>query len=309
MCSSGDFDSAESAILKATAMEPSNGDCLNALGWTYYYMKRYGAACAQFDKAISIRRNDDDFACQMLCYKALGRNDEAVASIDSYLAKGDVRKGTSGDLKTIQAYCHLANGDYESAKQILSGLSATAHIGIWLHSRGKETGLRIHTVFRYSPAFFAHMVTGDTISGVDDVDLKEKIRNEYWNYVNKQQAGARIRLAILHDGKPRESTVTIGITPELIAMIEKLKLEVKGHYDKGNDLFDARNYKGAIDSYKKALELEDTFAPLYHNLAMAQLAAGLKREAAANLESYLERRPNVANAAELRKLIEEGTAK
>lgn len=299
------FDAALTAARTGVEMDPSNGDNLNAYGWAFYYLGRYPAACAQFEKAVSLRRNDDDFASMMLCYRAQGRYREAIAAADAYMAKGEVRKSALADLKVIQAFCHLALGNYAAARQNFSGMPASPHIGIWLQMKGGGNGPRIHTVFRYSPAFFAGIVPGDTIAAVDDLDLRGKNRTDFWNYVNRQSVGSRIKLTVFHNGGFVERTVAMGITPELVAAAEERRQEVKAHYDRGNDLFEEQNYKGAIEAYGKALELEDTFAPLYHNLAMAQLMAGQKKEAAANLESYLDRRPNASNADEVRKIVQE----
>lgn len=300
-----DFDSATTAARKAIELEPANGDHYNAFAWIQYYQRKYAAASAQFEKAVSLGKKDDNLVGLMLCYHNLGRYNEAISNIDSYIAKGDAKGISLTDLKVILAYCHLANGNYESARQQLSGLSTGSSIGIWLQGKGGETGLRIHTVFKYSPAFFAPMVPGDTITRANGMDLRDKTSSDYWSYINKQLLGSRARLTFIHNGTSLETTFNAGITPELIAAIEKRKQDVKSHYERGNSLYAAKNFKGAVESYKQALAIEDAFALLYHNLAMAQLAVGQKKEAAANLESYLERRPDASNAKELRRIIQE----
>jgi tetratricopeptide (TPR) repeat protein len=79
--------------------------------------------------------------------------------------------------------------------------------------------------------------------------------------------------------------------------------QAKTLYHEGNDYFEAKSYKEAAEAYKKAISLEDHFAPLYYNLAMAQVELGQKVEAIANLKRYLELRPNADNAPEVKKLI------
>ena len=79
--------------------------------------------------------------------------------------------------------------------------------------------------------------------------------------------------------------------------------QAKKLYQEGNAYFEAKSYKEAVDVYKKAIELAAQFAPLYYNLAMAQIELGQKVEAISNLNRYLELRPNAQNAREVKDLI------
>lgn len=72
----------------------------------------------------------------------------------------------------------------------------------------------------------------------------------------------------------------------------------------GNRDFDERYYDKAIANYQRAIQLDPSFPPAYHNLGMAHLAIGQKREAAGYLQTYLSLRPNAVNAHELSLLIQ-----
>ncbi len=79
--------------------------------------------------------------------------------------------------------------------------------------------------------------------------------------------------------------------------------EARKFYQEGNAHFEAQRYQEAVISYRKALDLEPHFAPIYYNLGMSQMVLGDKQDAALNLERYLELRPNAPNAEETRALL------
>jgi tetratricopeptide (TPR) repeat protein len=79
--------------------------------------------------------------------------------------------------------------------------------------------------------------------------------------------------------------------------------EARKFYQEGNAHFEAQRYQEAVFSYKKALDLEPHFAPIYYNLGVSQMVLGDKEDAVLNLERYLELRPNASNAEETRTLL------
>lgn len=104
-------------------------------------------------------------------------------------------------------------------------------------------------------------------------------------------------LSVKSTGPPSgkdKSTTAASITKE----------QAKDYYKKGNLAFEAKNYGDAVLNYKRATELDNTFAPLFYNLAMAQMAVGQKDEAITNLKEYLRLRPDAANASDVKKTIE-----
>jgi TonB family protein len=78
------------------------------------------------------------------------------------------------------------------------------------------------------------------------------------------------------------------------------KKEAGVFYEEGNGHFEAGNYEKAIASYSKAIIHEQNFAPLYYNLAIAQMIVGKDQEAKENFIKYLKLRPNAANANEVK---------
>lgn len=77
------------------------------------------------------------------------------------------------------------------------------------------------------------------------------------------------------------------------------RLGAEAFYEKGNQLFEAGDYKNAIYSYEKALEFDKGSPPLYYNLANAQMAVGQDKEAITNFHNYLRLRPEASNAREV----------
>lgn len=58
--------------------------------------------------------------------------------------------------------------------------------------------------------------------------------------------------------------------------------------DKGDALFRQANYRGAVNAYSRALELDDGLAAAFSNRAAAHLKLGALREAAADCTCALE---------------------
>ena len=85
---------------------------------------------------------------------------------------------------------------------------------------------------------------------------------------------------------------------------EQRKVLAKNYYEKGNASFEARDYEDAASSYTKAIELEDSFAPLFYNLGMTQRALNQNKEAIRNFKRYLVLRPDAPNASEVLQTIE-----
>ncbi len=85
---------------------------------------------------------------------------------------------------------------------------------------------------------------------------------------------------------------------------EQRRVLAKNYYEKGNASFEARDYEDAASSYTKAIELEDSFAPLFYNLGMTQRALNQNKEAIRNFKRYLVLRPDAPNASEVLQTIE-----
>ncbi len=86
--------------------------------------------------------------------------------------------------------------------------------------------------------------------------------------------------------------------------VEQRKELAKEYYAKGNLAFEAREYEEAASSYTRAIELEDSFAPLFYNLAMTQRELHRNKEAVKNFKRYLVLRPDAPNASEVVQMIE-----
>lgn len=92
--------------------------------------------------------------------------------------------------------------------------------------------------------------------------------------------------------------------PQPVLNDEQRKALAKEYYEKGNIAFEALDFKEAVASYTQAIELEDSFAPLFYNLGMAHRALGQNKKAIKNFKRYLVLRPDAPNASEVLEMIE-----
>ncbi len=101
------------------------------------------------------------------------------------------------------------------------------------------------------------------------------------------------------------SPVKAAPPPEKPVLGDEQRRELaREYYEKGNVSYEARDYEEAASSYTRAIELEDSFAPLFYNLAMTQRALHRNTEAVRNFKRYLVLRPDAPNASEVLQMIE-----
>jgi len=101
------------------------------------------------------------------------------------------------------------------------------------------------------------------------------------------------------------SPVKAAPPPEKPVLSDEQRRELaREYYEKGNVSYEARDYEEAASSYTRAIELEDSFAPLFYNLAMTQRALHRNPEAVRNFKRYLVLRPDAPNASEVLQMIE-----
>jgi tetratricopeptide (TPR) repeat protein len=156
-----------------------------------------------------------------------------------------------------------------------------------------ERGVGVFAVANESPAYKAGLRYGDVIK-----EVNQQVVNNLDEY-SRALSNARNDEALIL--KLRRGNVTQLVS--IRAPWTNSQETAKTCYQKGNEQFEAKNYRYAIYYYQKAIELEENFAPLYYNLAMAQIAEGINKEAINNLKRYLQIRPDGANASEVKQLI------
>ena len=69
----------------------------------------------------------------------------------------------------------------------------------------------------------------------------------------------------------------------------------RGHYEKGNELFGARQYGPAVEAYSKAIEVKGDYAFAYVGRGNARIGLGKLAEAKADLEKAHELAPTAAS--------------
>jgi tetratricopeptide (TPR) repeat protein len=79
-----------------------------------------------------------------------------------------------------------------------------------------------------------------------------------------------------------------------VQALERWQVATRIHYSLGgNFLFKKRQYREAIEEYRKALDLAPQFAPAYNRLGMAQAILGELEEAEKNFRKVIELAPDM----------------
>ena len=118
----GRFDEAAREMTHARELNPLSLIANGALGWVYFFARRYEDAIAQCNLALEMAPDWD--LCRIWqgqAHEELGRRDEAIAS----LQRAVELSGGSGISVAALARAYATFGEPERARQLLAGILAT----------------------------------------------------------------------------------------------------------------------------------------------------------------------------------------
>ena len=82
----------------------------------------------------------------------------------------------------------------------------------------------------------------------------------------------------------------------LVSIFSFAQTSAEGYFDRGNSKYDLQDYRGAIQDYSKAIELDPSDAEAYYNRGLAKRKLQDYRGAIQDYSKAIELDPSFANA-------------
>ncbi|MFH1983573.1 MAG: caspase family protein [Pseudomonadota bacterium] len=205
-----DYNAAVVNYKKFAQLEPANWEPYNLLGWAYYNLGKYQDGIVQFKIANTLKEESGNYAglgkanCEREQYEAAN----AAFSSALKIAQNQPEKD---QLNFAWATCNVAKGDYQKAFEILGQKP-------FLGMRIAQTteGINIQEVFKGAPAELAGLKSGDVVISFNGQGLAGVTVKQFLEVIlGKVAFGAQVPIQVKRGNGVFESTVQVGITPQM----------------------------------------------------------------------------------------------
>jgi DNA-binding winged helix-turn-helix (wHTH) protein/TolB-like protein/TPR repeat protein len=127
----GKFDEAVAARQRALELDPLSPLYTNMVGWPYFYARRYDEAIAWYKRALELDPHFIQAHADLgLCYRLLGKNDEAIAAILQARTLSDAKPETVAALRQAYAAGGM-KGYWEKEKELAEAQMKQGRVRAW----------------------------------------------------------------------------------------------------------------------------------------------------------------------------------
>ncbi len=260
----GDMAAAKEKFLAAVDKDPKMAMAQSAMAGVYIEEKDYPAALASIDRLLELEpTNARGYRMRYEAHKAMGNNKEAEAALDA-LSKLD----TGGDTVTM-----LYNEGVQAAKiGDLKSARARFEEALAINPEMTHALTGVAFVYMHEKSYQEAATTAERILGLEPQHPKA-LALRYDAY------------KALGDAAKTEEAL------QALAAVDPKAL-VDQFYNKGVELFNGGDAKGAVEQFESVLKIDPEHAASHYRLGVSQVSAGDMAGAKAHLEKFIELAPD-----------------